>query len=137
MVNGGKDERTRIEGNRDHCVAGRSWMGPLWSHRLHRQIPDGHADNVDRPCHWRADHLHAPLHALLFKFKYTTPLQTAVAFLAIVVLLDFFLEALIIERNMDMFRSLLGTWIPWALIFLSTYLTGLAFERKESRPRTV
>lgn len=71
------------------------------------------------------------------KFKYTSPLQTAGAFLAIVVLLDFFLVALIIERSMDMFRSLLGTWIPWALIFLSTYLTGLAYGRKESRLRAV
>jgi hypothetical protein len=66
------------------------------------------------------------------KFKYTSPLQTAVAFLAIVILLDFFIVALIIERSMDMFLSLLGTWIPWALIFLSTYLTGLAYERKGS-----
>jgi hypothetical protein len=66
------------------------------------------------------------------KFNYTSPLQTAVAFLAIVILLDFFIVALIIERSMDMFLSLLGTWIPWALIFLSTYLTGLAYERKGS-----
>ena len=66
------------------------------------------------------------------KFKYTSPLQTAVVFLAIVILLDFFIVALIIERSMDMFLSLLGTWIPWALIFLSTYLTGLVYERKGS-----
>ena len=66
------------------------------------------------------------------KFNYTSPLQTAVAFLAIVILLDFFIVALIIERSMDMFLSLLGTWIPWTLIFLSTYLTGLAYERKGS-----
>jgi hypothetical protein len=66
------------------------------------------------------------------RFKYTSPFQTAIAFFAIVVLLDFFIVALIIERSMEMFYSVLGTWIPWALIFLSTYLTGLAYERKEA-----
>lgn len=66
------------------------------------------------------------------KFKYTSALWTAVAFLAIVVLLDVFLVALIIERSMEMFTSVLGTWIPWVLIFLSTYFTGLAYARKGS-----
>lgn len=70
------------------------------------------------------------------KFNYTTTLQTAFAFLAIVVLLDFFPVALVIERSMDMFYSVLGTWIPWALIFLSTYITGLAYARKATRQST-
>lgn len=69
------------------------------------------------------------------RFNYTSPLQTAIAFFAIVVLLDFFLVALIIERSMDMFRSLLGTWIPWVLIFLSTYLTGLVVEARPTELR--
>lgn len=69
------------------------------------------------------------------RFNYTSPLQTAITFFAIVVLLDFFLVALIIERSMDMFRSLLGTWIPWMLIFLSTYLTGLAVEARPTELR--
>jgi len=38
--------------------------------------------------------------------------------------MDVFLVALLIERSFEMFTSLLGTWIPWALIFTSTYLTG-------------
>jgi hypothetical protein len=71
------------------------------------------------------------------RFNYTSPLQTAIAFFAIVVLLDFFLVALIIERSMDMFRSLLGTWIPWVVIFLSTYLTGISLERMERKPSPV
>jgi hypothetical protein len=29
-----------------------------------------------------------------------------------------------------MFASLLGTWIPFTLIFLSTYLTGLVVTRR-------
>ncbi len=59
------------------------------------------------------------------KFNYTSPLQTALIFVGVVVTLDFFLVALIINRSIDMFTSLLGTWIPFALIFTSTYLTGL------------
>ncbi len=59
------------------------------------------------------------------RFNFTTPLQTAVIFLGFVILMDFFVVALLINRSFEMFTSLLGTWIPFALIFLSTYLTGL------------
>lgn len=62
------------------------------------------------------------------RFNYTRPLPTAVAFTAIVMLLDFFVVALLILRNLEMFASLLGTWIPFGLIFASTYLTGLALR---------
>ncbi len=58
------------------------------------------------------------------KFNYTTPLQTASAFLAFVVAMDFFVVAMLINRSFDMFASVLGTWLPFALIFASTYLTG-------------
>ena len=64
--------------------------------------------------------------AIYFKaFNYTTPLRTAIVFVSVVVFMDVFLVALIIERSFAMFASLIGTWIPWALIFTSTYLTGL------------
>jgi hypothetical protein len=62
------------------------------------------------------------------KFHFTTPLQTAAIFLLIVVFMDFFLVAPVINKSMEMFQSLLGTWIPFGLIFLSTYLTGLLVE---------
>ena len=58
-------------------------------------------------------------------FNYTSPLQTALIFVGFVITVDFFVVALLINRSLDMFTSLLGTWIPFALIFLSTYLTGL------------
>src|SRR5512142_821100 len=58
------------------------------------------------------------------KFNYTTPLQTASYFLAFVIAMDFFVVAMLINRSFDMFASFLGTWLPFALIFLSTYLTG-------------
>ena len=59
------------------------------------------------------------------KFNYTTPLQTAILFVGFVISVDFFLVALLINKSLEMFASLLGTWIPFALIFTSTYLTGL------------
>ncbi|MBH0203699.1 MAG: hypothetical protein HP496_15700 [Nitrospira sp.] len=58
------------------------------------------------------------------RFGYTTSTQTAFIFLTVVVLLDVFLVALLIERSFAMFRSKMGTWIPFALIFAATYLTG-------------
>jgi hypothetical protein len=63
------------------------------------------------------------------RFNYTTPLQTALIFVAFVIAMDFLVVALLINRSLDMFASLLGTWIPFALIFASTYLTGLYLER--------
>jgi hypothetical protein len=68
------------------------------------------------------------------RFNYTTPLQTAITFFLIVILLDFFIVALIINRSFDMFLSPLGTWIPFGLIFLSTYLTGISMKRQSSKP---
>lgn len=64
------------------------------------------------------------------RFGYTTPLQTAITFVSFVILVDFFLVALVIERSFEMFVSPLGTWIPFALIFGSTYLTGRAIEHR-------
>jgi len=59
------------------------------------------------------------------KINYTTPLQTAMVFVGFVIEVDFFVVALLINRSLEMFTSLLGTWLPFALIFVSTYLTGL------------
>ena len=64
------------------------------------------------------------------KFNFTTPVQTALIFVAFVIAMDFFLVAMLINRSFDMFTSLLGTWIPFALIFLSTWLTGLLINRR-------
>jgi hypothetical protein len=58
------------------------------------------------------------------KLNYTTPLITAFSFDAIVILMDFFIVSLLINQNFDMFLSPIGTWIPFILIFTSTYLTG-------------
>jgi hypothetical protein len=55
---------------------------------------------------------------------YTTPLQTAAIYVSLVALLDFIVVATFIEKSYAMFASILGTWIPFALIFGSTYLVG-------------
>lgn len=67
------------------------------------------------------------------KFNYTNPLQTALIFVGLVIAVDFFVVALLILRSTEMFTDPLGTWIPFALIFTSTYLTGL-FVMKNERP---
>jgi hypothetical protein len=59
------------------------------------------------------------------KSNYTTPIQTAIAFTSFVILMDFFLVAPFFERSFEMFFSIFGTWIPFLLMFISTYLTGL------------
>jgi hypothetical protein len=65
------------------------------------------------------------------KFDYTTPLQTALMFLGFVIFMDFFLVALLILKSFEMFKSILGTWLPFAFIFTSTYLVGLRVNRKK------
>src|SRR5512140_237045 len=41
---------------------------------------------------------------------HASPLITAAAFLAVIMLVDFFLVALVVNRSLDMFRSVPGTW---------------------------
>ena len=60
------------------------------------------------------------------RFNYTTPLATATIFTGIVIGMDVVGVAVLIERSFEMFESVLGTWLPWALIFASTWLVGRA-----------
>lgn len=64
------------------------------------------------------------------EFKYTTTAQTAAIFTGLVIALDLFVVAPIFEQSFEMFTSILGTWIPFALIFASTYLTGYVLKEK-------
>lgn len=69
---------------------------------------------------------------LYFKrFAFTTPLQTAFLFLGVVVGMDIFVAAMLIEKSFTMFASPLGTWLPLTLIFSATYLTGVFCKRGE------
>lgn len=74
----------------------------------------------------------APIGAAVFAWLYFTwfgdfsPLQTALIFVATSLALDVFVVAMLIEKSFEMFRSAIGVWIPQALIFAATYLTGIA-----------
>jgi len=57
------------------------------------------------------------------------PLRVAAAFVAVVITLDVFVVALLIEKSFDMFRSPLGTWLPFAMAFLSTWIVGSLARR--------
>jgi hypothetical protein len=70
------------------------------------------------------------------RFNYTTPFQTAIVFVSVVIAMDFFIVALMIERSFAMFASPIGTWIPISAIFLATYVTGL-YVRKHTSPGSV
>jgi len=67
------------------------------------------------------------------RFTYTSPFVTALTFVSFVIFIDFFLVALVINQSLEMFASLIGTWIPFALIFVSTYLTGWVVTHREQR----
>jgi hypothetical protein len=58
------------------------------------------------------------------RFNYTTPWQTAGIFVGFIMFMDVFIVSMLIMRSFEMFQSILGTWIPFTLIFISTYLTG-------------
>ena len=62
------------------------------------------------------------------RFPYTSPLATAVLFVLFVVVVDFLVVGLLVLRSLAMFESVLGTWLPFALIFGSTFLTGNVFS---------
>lgn len=64
------------------------------------------------------------------KFAFTTPLQTALIFVGFVIFTDFLLVGVIIIGSLEMFSSPIGTWIPFILIFASTYLTGTLVTRQ-------
>ena len=70
------------------------------------------------------------------RFNYTRPLTTALIFIGFIITGDFLVFALLINRSLDMFASLLGTWIPFALIFASTYLTGMYVLKSYPRKAT-
>ena len=52
------------------------------------------------------------------------PLVRAVAMTALVIVLDAAVVAPLFERSYAMFRSLIGTWIPFAAIFVASWAAG-------------
>jgi hypothetical protein len=63
------------------------------------------------------------------------PLRTAEVFVFIVVFMDVFVVAMVIQRSFAMFNSFAGTWLPFILIFASTLITGYAVQaKKKNKP---
>jgi menaquinone-dependent protoporphyrinogen oxidase len=52
------------------------------------------------------------------------PLPTAFTWTATVVVLDLVVVAGAVQRSLGMFKSIAGTWLPLALIFVVTWVTG-------------
>jgi hypothetical protein len=70
------------------------------------------------------------LSIIYFKiFNYTKPLPTAMIFISFIIFMDAFIVALLILKNFTMFKSVLGTWLPFTLIFLVTYFTGRMIQK--------
>jgi hypothetical protein len=77
--------------------------------------------------------LHASLVPIIFgaisfiyhrNFAYTKPPVTALIFMAFPIIMDTAIIAPFIEKSYEMFHSFLGTWLPFMLIFLSTWTVG-------------
>jgi len=65
------------------------------------------------------------------KFNYTSPVVTGLVFLCFAFLMDFFVVAMFIEKSLDMFKSIIGVWIPFTLIFFLTFIIGLHVNSKK------
>ena len=115
-----------------HAVAGWAYCGMLIG--IGRQFLSMHATLV---VHAIGAPIGFALISLFYyrRFAFTSPWQTAISFLGIIVALDLFLVAPLFEKNYAMFTSVLGTWIPFALIFAATYFTGRWFEARRKSAR--
>lgn len=69
------------------------------------------------------------------RFNFTPPDVTGLCFLAVVVFMDVFLVAMVIEGSFDMFKSPLGTWIPFAFIYLAVLAAGRVAIRSARHDR--
>jgi hypothetical protein len=66
-------------------------------------------------------------------FHYTQPFMTALMFMGFAMVMDAAIIAPFVEKSFVMFQSVLGTWIPFLLIFTSTFLTGKVISKKPER----
>lgn len=64
------------------------------------------------------------LMASVFKYAFPAfdPLLRAEVMTAIIIALDLFVVAPFLERSFAMFKSLIGTWIPFAAIFVASWI---------------
>ena len=64
------------------------------------------------------------------RFHYTSSFITAYIFLMFTAGTDFFLVALLMQKSLFMFSSIIGNWIPFLSIFLTTYLAGIITKKR-------
>jgi hypothetical protein len=69
-----------------------------------------------------------------FNQSFTTPLQAALAITGFVFFADLLIVAPLFEKSFAMFESVMGTWLPFLLIFTATYLTGAYLVRSRHAP---
>ena len=67
------------------------------------------------------------------RFHASPPLVVATFFVSFIIIMDATVVALVFEKSYAMFGSILGTWLPFLLIFVATYLTGI-LVRERTRP---
>ncbi len=63
------------------------------------------------------------------KVNHYSPLFIAIFFVGFVVFMDIVVVATLIERDFSMFKSIIGTWIPFLTIFLSALITGKMIKK--------
>lgn len=64
------------------------------------------------------------------KFNYTSPFVTAVIFTLFVIFVDVLLVAAVILKDFAMFKSFIGTWLPFLLIFLASWVVGESIRNR-------
>lgn len=64
------------------------------------------------------------------RYPDTAPLRTSLALVGIVMGLDGFVVAPLVEHSYEMFTSPLGTWIPFASIWLASFIVGEASRQR-------
>ena len=65
-------------------------------------------------------------------FHFPTPLQTAAIFTLSAIMLDVVIVATFVEGSYEMFTSFIGTWLPFGLMFLTTYLVGTLIQKRSN-----
>jgi menaquinone-dependent protoporphyrinogen oxidase len=81
----------------------------------------------------------APLFFTLIAWHYfrargaRDPMPVAITWTSAVALLDLVIVAGAVQRDWGMFRSVTGTWLPFALIFVATWATGTIMSMMPER----
>ena len=71
------------------------------------------------------------------RFDYTSPLQTAMVFVAFAVVMDAVVVSALIVGNFTMFASVIGTWLPLASMGVVTCLMGAYVRGRQPRPAAI